>query len=274
MSFPVPLGCVLARCCNIYCKYLTLEIKHSRNKQEDSELDKCTEELSHLFQNPCIHLPVRPLHYEEALTATGIAQYVPSRQDLTPYRTPHLCQSLAGNSFHPKLVIATLGGDSNVRNHIRSAQFEPSTDNSQVLPPMQVQEHFATKILAPLTENPSTKKQLQEAWKTNEERMRTLNPYRHLKIPPRSNGEQHPQPPFDISSIQYGLPDDHVRLYRQATQRNAAEDMLIMSAASSSLVLWWPVILLCSSSCLLSMSFCFSRFFGGIARPHIFSVLR
>ena len=51
---------------NTYCKYLALELKHTRNKQ-------------------CMHLPVRPLHYEEALTATGIAQYVPSRQDLTPF---------------------------------------------------------------------------------------------------------------------------------------------------------------------------------------------
>ena len=106
-----------------------------------------------------MHLPVRPLHYEEALTGTGIAQYVPSRQDLTPFRTPHLCQSLAGNSFHPKLVTATLGGDTHIRNHLRRAQHEPSTDSSQVLPPMQVQEHFATKILAPLVENPTTKKQ-------------------------------------------------------------------------------------------------------------------
>ena len=209
---------------NTYCKYLTLELKHSRNKQEDTELDKCTEELSYLFQNPCMHLPVRPLHYEEALTATGIAQYVPSRQDLTPFRTPHLCQSLAGNSFHPKLVTATLGGDSHIKNHIRGAQREPSTDSSQVLPPTQVQEHLATKILAPLTENPNTKKQLQELWKTNEERLRTLNPYRHLKLPPRSNGQQPPQPPYDISPIQYGHPDDHEQLYRQAMQRSTAEE--------------------------------------------------
>ena len=205
---------------NTYCKYLTLELKHTRNKQEDIELDKCTEELSFLFQNPCMHLPVRLLHYEEALTATGIAQYVPSRQDLTPFRTPHLCQSLAGNSFHPKLITATLGGDSHIRNHIRSAQHESSTDNSRVLPPMQVQEHFATEILAPLIENPNTKKLLQEMWKTNEERLRPLNPYRRLKLPPRSNGQQPPQLPQDVTPIQYGHPDDHEQLYRQAIRRS------------------------------------------------------
>ena len=61
-----------------------LETKHTRSKQQDDELDKCTEVLSHTFQNPCMHLPVRPLDAEEALAVTGIAAYVPPRQDLTP----------------------------------------------------------------------------------------------------------------------------------------------------------------------------------------------
>ena len=89
---------------------------------------------------------------------------------------------------------------------------------------MQVQEHFATKILAPLVENPNTKKLLQEMWKTNEERLRTLNPYRHLKLPPRSNGQQPPQLPQDVTPIQYGHPDDHEQLYRQAMKRSEAEE--------------------------------------------------
>ena len=163
-----------------YCSYLALELKTTRTKHEDSQLDQHTEELSHLFQNPCMQLPVRPLHHEEALRATGIAQYVPSRQDLTPYRTPQLCQSLAGNSFHPKLILATLGGEANIRNHIRASQHEPSTDNSRVHQPKQAQEHFATRILAPLIENRATKQQLMQAWKANEEQIRALNPYRHL----------------------------------------------------------------------------------------------
>ena len=70
-----------------YCNYLALETKHTRSKQQDDELDKCTEVLSHTFQNPCMHLPVRPLDAGEALAVTGIAAYVPTRQDLTPYRT-------------------------------------------------------------------------------------------------------------------------------------------------------------------------------------------
>ena len=100
-----------AHIADTYCKYLALETKHTRSKQQDDELDKCTEVLSHMFQNPCMHLPVRPLDAEEALAVTGIAAYVPPRQDLTPYRTERLCQSLAGNSFHPNLVLATLGGE-------------------------------------------------------------------------------------------------------------------------------------------------------------------
>ena len=151
-----------------YCKYLTLELKSARNKQEEAELDKHTEELSHLFQNPCMHLPVRPLHYE--------------------------------------------------------AQQEPSTDNSRVLQPRQVQEHFATKILAPLRENPDTKQHLLKAWKTNDEQLRTLNPYRHLKLPRESSQMQQLPPEHSKPSIQYGNPDDHVALHRQAMQRNTAEE--------------------------------------------------
>ena len=207
-----------------YCKYLTLELKGARNKQEEAELDKHTEELSHLFWNPCMHLPVRPLHYEEAMAATGIAQYVPTRQDLTPHRTPQLCQSLAGNSFHPKLILATLGGEANIRNHIRETHQEPSTDNSRVLQPRQVQEHFATKILAPLRENPDTKQHLLKAWKTNDEQLRTLNPYRHLKLPRESSQMQQLPPEHSKPSIQYGHPDDHVVLHRHAMQRNTAEE--------------------------------------------------
>ena len=174
---------------NTYCKYLALELKHTRNKQEDIELDKCTEELSFLFQNPCMHLPVRPLHYEEALTAT-----VKTRPHPLSHTTP---MPVPGGQLVPPQAY-----HGHTRN--RGAQHEPSTDSSQVLPPMQVQEHFATKILAPLIENPNTKKQLQEMWKTNEERLRTLNPYRHLKLPPRSTGQQPPQPPQDVTPIQYG----------------------------------------------------------------------
>ena len=208
---------------NTYCKYLTLELKHTRNKQEDIELDKCTEELSFLFQNPCMHLPVRPLHDEVALTATGIAQYVPSRQDLTPFRTPHLCQSLAGNSLsqahhcHPWRRLPHQEPHKRCLTRAQHRQLESA--------PTQVQEHFATKILAPLTENlNNTKKLLLEMWKTNEERLRTLNPYRHLKLPPRSNGQQPPQPPQDVTPIQYGHPDDHEQLYRQAIRRSEAEE--------------------------------------------------
>ena len=209
---------------NTYCKYLTLELKSTRTKQEEAERDSHTEELSHLFQNPCMHLPVRPLHYEEALAATGIAQFVPTRQDLTPHRTPQLCQSLAGNSFHPMLILATLGGEPNIRNHIRGALQEPSTDNSRVLQPRQVQEHFATKILAPLTENRDTKQQLLKAWKTNDEQLRTLNPYRHIKLPREMGHTQQPPPQHGKPNIQYGHPDDHVALHKQTMQRNAAEE--------------------------------------------------
>ena len=211
-----------------YCGYLALELKTARTKHEDSQLDQYTEELSHLFQNPCMQLPVRPLHHEEALRATGIAQYVPSRQDLTPYRTPQLCQSLAGNSFHPKLILATLGGEANIRNHIRASQHEPSTDNSRVHQPKQAQEHFATRILAPLIENRATKQQLMQAWKANEEQIRTLNPYRHLELAIRQQATTAPQQSTthgaSLGKHQLGQPDDQVALYRQAQQRCAAEE--------------------------------------------------
>ena len=211
-----------------YCSYLALELKTTRTKHEDSQLDQHTEELSHLFQNPCMQLPVRPLHHEEALRATGIAQYVPSRQDLTPYRTPQLCQSLAGNSFHPKLILATLGGEANIRNHIRASQHEPSTDNSRVHQPKQAQEHFATRILAPLIENRATKQPLMQARKANEEQIRALNPYRHLELTIRQRATTAPQQSTTHGAgpgkHQLGPPDDQVALYRQAQQRCAAEE--------------------------------------------------
>ena len=104
-----------AHIADTYCKYLALETKHSRSKQQDNELDRYTEVLSHTYQNPRVHLPVRPIDAEEALAVTGIVAYVPPRQELTPYRTERLCQPLAGNSFHPNLILATLGGEGNLQ---------------------------------------------------------------------------------------------------------------------------------------------------------------
>ena len=112
-----------------------------------------------------MHLPVRPLDAEEALAVTGIAAYVPPRQDLTPYRTERLCQSLAGNSFHPNLVLATLGGKGNLRHFTSRTRCQECTDTIKALAPHLVREHFATTILAPLLQNPDHKKQLQQVWK-------------------------------------------------------------------------------------------------------------
>ena len=210
-----------AHIADTYCKYLALETKHSHNKQQDEDLDRYTEVLSHTFQNPCAHLPVRPLDAEEALAVTGIAEYVPPRQELTPYRTERLCQSLAGNSFHPNLILATLGGEGNLRKYVSSGQRNECADATNALTPQQVREHFATAILAPLLEDPDRKKQLLQAWRTQEAQLRTLNPYRHLQVADTpSMAATHPYAP----PIQYGQPDDHTALYRQAKQHRDSEE--------------------------------------------------
>ena len=204
-----------------YCRYLALETKHARNKQQDDELDTCTEVLSHTFQNPCMRLPVRPLDAEEALAVTGIAAYVPPRQDLTPYRTERLCQSLAGNSFHPNLVLATLGGEENLQQFASGTRSHECTDTTQALAPHLVREHFATAILAPLLQSPDHKKHLLQAWRTQEAALRSLTPYRHLQTSKNgTSATSHPKVP----PIQYGQPDDYTALYRQAQQHKDSEE--------------------------------------------------
>ena len=187
------------------------------SKTQDEDLDRHTEVLSHIFQNPCTHLPVRPLDKEEALAVTGIAAYVPPRQELHRYRTARLCQSLAGNSFHPNLVLATLAAESNLRKYVSGGQHAECVDTTNALAPQQVREHFATTILAPILEHLDRKKHLQQAWRTQEERLHTLNPYCHLQC---SNPHSTNQPP----AVQYGQPDDHTALYRQAKQLRDSEE--------------------------------------------------
>ena len=168
-----------------------------------------------------MHLPVRPLDAEEALAVTGIAAYVPPRQDLTPYRTERLCQSLAGNSFHPNLVLATLGGEDNLRQFTSTTRNQECTDTTRALAPHLVREHFATATLAPLLQNSDHKKQLLQVWRTHEAALRALTPYRHLQTTsdPTSATRRPKAPP-----IQYGQSDDYTALYRQAQRYNDSEE--------------------------------------------------
>ena len=107
--------------------------------------------------------------------------YVPAKQELHPHRTQQLCQSLAGNSFHPNLIIAMLGGEENIRNYITGAQRASCVDATSAATPQQVREYFAAMILGPILEQADRKKQLQEAWRTSEGPLNTLSPYRHLQ---------------------------------------------------------------------------------------------
>ena len=132
-----------------------------------------------------------------------------------------LCQSLAGNSFHPNLILATLGGEGNLQKIVSSGQCHECADATKALAPQQVREHFATAILAPLLQDPDRKKQLLQVWRTQEATLRTLSPYRHLQIADvPSIATSHP----NVPPIQYGQPDDYTALYTQAKQHRDSEE--------------------------------------------------
>ena len=195
----------------LYCAYLALEVKHGRNQAENKILDRLTLDLSLLFRNPCAQLPVRPLSAEEALALTGIAKHVSARQDLTPYTTQSLCQSFAGNSFHPKLILATLGGEQGIRAFVAESNKALSTDGNSVAPPQQVEEHFATVLLGMLLQNSEKRQALQKVWGIPDSTLPAIKAYRHLREHNDLAGGKSEVP------LQLGIPDDRILQYRQAS---------------------------------------------------------
>ena len=68
-----------------------------------------------------------------------------------------------------------------------------------------------------ILEQTDRKKQLQEAWRTNEVHLHTLNPYRHLQhYDPQNQQTSRTMP----TAMQL---DDHTALYRQAKQLRSSE---------------------------------------------------
>ena len=138
-----------------------------------------------------------------------------------PFRTPSLCQSLAGNSFHPNLIVAALGGEATLRAFINAEQREHYICEGCVRPPAAVQEHFGTTLLPYVREQTDGAKMLAEAWNVKVEQLSSLGPYRHLSAP---TPDQLAAP---APSIRYGQAEDHSRNYSLAAHNERDETVRV-----------------------------------------------
>ena len=209
-----------------HCIHVTLPSKERDAKFDSRKYGMATprrrvipsmKRLIDFAKKPGMQLVVRPLDVEEVLTATGIAEHVPSRQNLVPYRTPGLCRSLAGNSFHPNLILATVGGEGNLRAFVSGPDKRQAVDESIAAAPQLVAEHFATVLLGPILGDPERRSLLKKGWCVDESTLSKMRAYRRLHTTLAGDTERSPAP------VQLGRPDDWVLHFSNATLAQECE---------------------------------------------------